>query len=115
MRDLPNYPEIELTKYAAFVFKQACVRTVWFHCPNGEKRDKKTAGLLHQMGVRPGVADFILLCHGQAIAVEIKTLDGRQSKDQKGFSEAWQRAGGIYDIVRTPREIDDLIFKFQLD
>ena len=37
-----------------------CKRTVFFHVPNGEKRDAVTAGLLRQMGVRPGVADFIL-------------------------------------------------------
>jgi hypothetical protein len=113
--DSPDYEERELTKYTAFVLKTACRKTVWFHVPNGEKRDKVTAALLRQMGVRPGVADFILLCHGQAIAVEVKTLDGRQSKDQKDFAAVWQMAGGIYAIVRTPREIDGLRFQFMLD
>ena len=110
-----HYPEDELTKYAAFVFKRACKKTFWAHIPNGEKRDKVTAAKLRQMGVRPGVADFILLRLGLPLAVEIKTLTGRQSEDQKGFQATWEAAGGTYVIVRTPLEIDGLIFKFALD
>lgn len=111
----PKYPEAELTKYAAFVFKRSCKKTVHFHCPNGELRSKSTAAKLRQMGVRPGVADFILLCRGQSIAVEIKTLTGVQSGYQIGFQTAWEAQGGVYVIVRTPEEIDGLIFKFGLD
>jgi hypothetical protein len=31
-----------------------------FHCPNGGKRNKREAGRLKAMGVRPGVSDYIL-------------------------------------------------------
>jgi elongation factor P hydroxylase len=114
--DSPNYGEMELTKYTAFVFKRACRRTVWFAVPNGEKRDKPTGAKLKLMGVRPGVADFILLTStALALAVELKTLKGRQSEDQKGFQAAWEDNGGVYVIVRTPAEIDGLVFKFSLD
>jgi len=110
-----DYPEEDLTKYAAFVFTRACRYTVWFHCPNGEKRDKVTAAKLKKMGVRPGVADFImLLTSGRALAVELKTLKGRQSEDQQGFQASWEANGGAYVIVRTPFEIEGLIFRFGL-
>ena len=96
--------------------KDACPKTVWFHVPNGEKRDPVTAGILRQMGVRPGVADFIILSRGRAIAVEVKDeADGRQSKDQKGFQKAWIENGGVYEIVRTAFEIEMLISRLQLD
>ena len=110
------YTEDALTKYAAFRFQTACRKTVWFHVPNGEKRDKITAAKLKQMGVRPGVADFILLTStGMPLAVEIKKLTGRQAENQKGFQAAWENCGGAYVIVKTPEEIDGLIFKFRLD
>jgi hypothetical protein len=113
--DTPDYPEVELTKHAAALFKKRLHNTVWFHVPNGELRERITAALLKQMGVRSGVADFILLCRGQGIAVEIKTRNGRQSENQKGFEEAWKKAGGTYVIVRTPKEIEGLFFHLMLD
>ena len=75
-----------------------------------------TAVKLRQMGVRPGVADFILLTSTMLpLAVELKTLEGRQSEAQKGFQAAWEANGGTYVIVRTPQEIENLIFRFGLD
>ena len=92
-----------------------CKRTVFFHVPNGEKRDAVTAGLLRQMGVRPGVADFILLSEGRAIAAEVKDADrGRQSKDQKGFQAAWEAQGGVYVEIRSAAEVEAFIFGFGL-
>ena len=89
---------------------------MWFSVPNGEKRDKVTAALLRQMGVRPGVADFIILCRGFPLAVEVKYEDeGDQSDAQEGFQACWERNGGTYVIVRNPHEIDGLIFRFMLD
>ena len=69
------------------------------------------------MGVRPGVADIIILTSTSLpIAVELKIpKGGRQSDNQKGFQAVWEAAGGIYLIVRTPEEVDGLVFKFGLD
>lgn len=115
-RRKPVHRERPYHKHLAAVLKRACRKTVWFHVPNGEKRDKQTAALLRQMGVRRGVADFILLCRGRAIAVEVKYEDeGSQSLDQEGFQAAWERAGGLYLIVRNPHEIEGLVFKLLLD
>ena len=95
--------------------RAACKKIVWFHVPNGEKRDPVTAGVLRLMGVRPGVADFILLADGVAIAAEVKDGDrGRQDVDQKGFQAAWEANGGVYVVIRTPADVDGLIFEFGL-
>jgi len=109
------YSEDSLQFYAAKRFHDVCRKTVHFAVPNGEKRDKITAAKLKKMGVRSGVADFILLCRGLLIAVELKTTTGRQSENQKGFQAVWEAAGGVYVVVRTPEEIDGLIFRFLLD
>lgn len=95
--------------------RERCPNTMHFHVPNGEKRDAVAAGVLRQMGVRPGVADFIILSRGRAIAAEVKDEAGRQSKDQKGFMALWIKNGGIYEIVKSAFEIEMLIFRFQLD
>jgi hypothetical protein len=115
-RDLVDYVEDTLQMHAAAVFTRACKKTVWFHVPNGGKRSKATAARLRKMGVRRGVADFILLCRGLAIAVELKTRKkGRQSDDQEGFEIRWTENGGVYVLVRTPSQIEGLIFRFGLD
>ena len=110
------YDEDSLQMYGALRFQQACRKTVWFHVPNGGKRDKITAFRLKKMGVRPGVADFIILCRKLPLAVELKRpKTGRQADNQKGFQAAWEAQGGVYELVRTPQEIDGLVFKYQLD
>ena len=112
-----SYSEDSLQMYAAKRLHDACRKTVWFHIPNGGKRDKVTAARLKQMGVRPGVADIIILTSTSLpVAVELKIpKGGRQSDSQKGFQAVWEAAGGIYLIVRTPEEVDGLVFKFGLD
>lgn len=107
--------EDALQMYAAKRMFDVCHKTVWWHTPNGGKRSKATAARLRKMGVRPGVADLVFFNNTLQLAAELKTLTGVQSKDQKSFQAAWEAQGGIYVIVRTPEEIDGLIFKYQLD
>ena len=113
---MPNYDEDSLQMYAAKRLMDACRKTVFFAVPNGGLRNKVTASRLKRMGVRSGVADIIMLCRGLPIAVELKVpKKGRQSDNQEGFQTVWEAAGGVYVIVKTPEEIDGLVFKFQLD
>ena len=108
--------EDRLQIHCAAVLRRFCTKTVWFCVPNGGKRDKVTAARLRQMGVRSGVADFILLCRGQAYAIELKDAgNGVQSENQKGFQKVWEAAGGVYELVRTPHEFEALIFKYLFD
>lgn len=58
------------------------------HIPNGELRDDATAGKLKAMGVKAGVADFLLPVpvrdiHG--LWIELKSATGTLSKEQREF------------------------------
>lgn len=53
------------------------------HCPNGERRDRATAGRLKAMGVRPGVPDLLVWVRGgRSIGIELKAGNGRLSDVQ---------------------------------
>lgn len=69
---------------------------MWFHVPNGEKRDKRTAAKLWRMGVLAGVADLVFVTPAGIHFLELKAGKGRMSKDQERFEEAAQRAGASY-------------------
>ncbi|WP_089177116.1 VRR-NUC domain-containing protein [Bosea sp. AS-1] len=70
---------------------------LFWHTPNGGKRDKRTARLMKCMGVLPGVADLIFIQPGPKVDfVEIKEGDGRMSSDQERFMEASQRSDCSY-------------------
>lgn len=113
---MDDYSEDDLQKYAAYVLTDACKKTLWFHVPNGGKRNKVTAALLKKFGVKPGVADILIFRPRRSnLAVEVKTKTGVQSDDQKKFQLHWEQLGGIYVIVRTPEQIEALIPRFGLD
>ena len=78
---------------------------VWFAVPNGEWRDPATSRKLKDQGVRSGVADLIFLGHGTALAIELKTPFGKQSEPQRGFQNAWEGAGGVYEIARSVGDV----------
>jgi len=55
-----------------------------FHVPNGEKRDKRTAGRLYAMGVKAGVWDLFWPCprHGYAgVFIEFKSSAAAAKKN----------------------------------
>lgn len=49
----------------------------------------------------PGSADIIGCYQGRAVAIECKTVAGRQSESQKRFQAAWERADGLYVLARS--------------
>lgn len=51
-----------------------------------------------------GVGDILGAYRGRPVAIETKTVDGRLRKTQKLFRAAWESAGGIYLIARSPEE-----------
>ena len=111
-----SYSEDDLQKYFAYVLQNACRKTLWFHVPNGGKRDKRTAALLKKFGLRPGVADMLIFKFAaRPLAVEVKTKTGVQSDDQQKFERHWIAIGGVYEIVRDPQEINAIPERFALD
>ena len=59
---------------------------VWFHPPNGEWRDKRTAAKLKAMGVKPGVPDFVLIAPDNTVRfLELKRHGEHLSEVQQDF------------------------------
>lgn len=51
-----------------------------------------------------GSGDIMGCLRGRAVAIEVKTLTGRASVAQRRFAAAWERAGGVYIIARSPEQ-----------
>lgn len=68
---------------------------LWFHPPNGGHRNKVVAAKMQGEGVKPGVADIIVLeprgnCHG--LCIELKVTGNQASPRQVDFlRRAWER------------------------
>ena len=86
---------------------------VWFHCPNGEYRSKRTAGRLKAMGVRPGCPDLILICNGVSYGLELKAGKGRQTESQRAMESSWNAAGGRYAVARGLDEALSLLHSWE--
>lgn len=80
-------------------------RLLIFHVAN--ERKGGIGAILHfkRMGVREGVADYLLFRPRRgAFAIELKDEDGKQNNDQKKFQAKWEACGHIYLVVRTLEE-----------
>jgi hypothetical protein len=74
-------------------------RLVWWHTPNGGRRSRIEAAIFAGLGVRPGVADLILLHNGRVFALELKTDAGRPTAAQMQFVSDFNAAGGTAAIT----------------
>lgn len=80
---------------------------LWFHCPNGEYRNKRTAAKLKAMGVRPGVADLIFVrrapwsedCLPDILFLELKRRSKTQSDNQIIFEAHAKSCGAQYRVA----------------
>lgn len=54
-----------------------------------------------------GSGDIIGALRGRPVAIETKTKDGSLDPDQKRFRRAWEKAGGVYIVARSPAEALD--------
>ena len=52
-----------------------------------------------------GCADLTGCWRGRFVAIEVKTPTGFQSRPQRLFQAAVERAGGIYVIARSPADV----------
>lgn len=74
---------------------------LWFHCPNGERRDVITGAKLKRMGVRAGAADLMFVHRGRVLFIELKDHKGKQSASQVAFQSIAESAGAEYYVVRS--------------
>jgi len=56
-----------------------------------------------QFGV-PGMADIGGICCGIALQLEVKSEKGKQTKQQAKWQKAVATVGGIYSVVRSPKD-----------
>lgn len=71
---------------------------VWWHTPNGEHRDPRTAAKLKRMGVLAGVPDLLLLTQGRLYALELKSGGGCSSAAQSAVLSLL-RGSGAHCVV----------------
>lgn len=84
-----------------------------FHVPNGGYRNTKEAARFKTMGVRPGVADLILLVPGNGahfLCLELKVGKNSQTENQRWFQHLVTQAGGRYAVVRS---LDEFITEIE--
>ena len=58
-----------------------------------------------------GLADIMVLCQHGVLFLEVKTLDGVQSSDQREFQAVCDHLGIVYAVVRSPKDAMDVLRK----
>ena len=102
---------VELVAVLRLVLKPT---VLWWHTPNGEHRDPKTAAKLKAMGVLPGVPDLqfhwqeteafvgdVQVIQRRVLHMEMKAGSRPQGNAQIAFELAVKLLGDEYHIVRT--------------
>lgn len=82
------------------------------HIPNGEVRDKRTAGKLKQMGTRPGWPDFVLIPPtGRLHCLELKRI-GEELTDEQDTFRIWCVWHGVPHVVAY--SLDEVLTAFEI-
>jgi len=74
-----------------------------FAVPNGGDRNKLVAAKMKREGVKPGVPDYLLpVARGgfHGLAVELKSMTGCASREQKQWIEALRAEGWKVEVCR---------------
>lgn len=82
----------------------------WTHIPAGEKRTRRTGGLLKRMGLRRGLSDLLLIdVTGRHYWLELKAIDGEITEDQHDFLGMLRNRGVPCAVARSyAQAIDQL-------
>ena len=103
--------ELDLQKFVVALLRlNAADRVMWFAVPNGESRSARTGAKLKAMGVRPGVADLVIvLPGGKAAFLELKAEGGRVSQSQKVFRTFCELNGAPYAVASSTGEAERIL------
>jgi hypothetical protein len=86
-----------------------------FHVANERKAHVQYHVKMKRLGVLAGVADFLAFpVGGRKFAIELKDDKGEQDADQVKFQRRWERAGGLYFLVRTVAEFQNVVNGMEL-
>lgn len=103
--------EIDLHRSVAAFLRVAIMDSecLWWHTPNGERRDARTGAKLKSMGARAGVPDFcFVLPSGQSAFIELKG-DGGLSQSQRSFRDDCQAIGAKWAMCRSVEQVVDTL------
>lgn len=101
-------------------------RVDWWHTPNGEWRDIKTAAKLKAMGVRPGVADFFFTWaelvsvvaepsvqkFPRNLFLELKRRGLDLSPEQEQFRDSVTAKGSWYEVADSVDEAIEILRRY---
>ena len=83
------------------------------HANNNNSENAIKGSLNKAIGVVQGVADMEYNINGHTVFIEMKTVNGTQSKAQKAFQSVVVSHGFPYHIVRSFEEFKTLINHYQ--
>ena len=104
-------PEAELQRAVVTALRFALPKgAIIHHCANevteAGPRGAKRQAILVGMGVHPGFADLMVLCAGQILFLELKSLKGRLSPAQAEFRDSVMGQSFGWALVRS---VDDAL------
>lgn len=81
-----------------------------FHVANERQASVQYHMKLKRLGVLKGVADFLAFpCKLPYVAIELKDDKGVQDAEQLKFQARWECTGGLYYVVRTLPEFQNIV------
>lgn len=109
--------ESQIQKHCVEWFRKRypSIEPLFFAVPNGGSRNKWTAKIMKDEGIRAGVADLILLipCKGYAsLCIEMKTPKGKQQENQKEFEKLATQYQNKYVVCHSIEEFQREIIKY---
>jgi hypothetical protein len=107
-----NYPEQQTQRAVVEYLRilENLGELTFFHVPNGGWRSKAEAGIFKSLGVKPGVADLVLMFPGGLVAfLEIKSATGRLSASQKAFKNTAEYFGFPFAECRAVDEVERFV------
>lgn len=107
--------EVSLQIYLIRYLKEVCPdECVFFHVPNGERRDKSTASKLKMMGVVAGIPDICLIHNGKTYFLELKTTTGKLSKNQEIVINKLKKAGVETRVVMNLEQVKGCLLEWNI-
>lgn len=118
---MPRHTEYQACKYLVewwgFAHRSYGIpEGLLLHVPNQAGGNPRTGFHLKQMGVRKGCPDYLLLVpnkngyHG--LAIEMKSSDGKLSKEQEEFAENLVTQNYMHTVCRSSSEAREAIEEY---
>lgn len=103
-------PEQQLQQEIVRYFSYQYPKLKGLLCANlNNAKDARTGGIYKSMGVISGRSDMVLYFNGNAIHIELKSLKGKQSANQKSWQKTIENQGFKYVVIYSLDEFIELV------